>query len=69
MHNAFYKRTMKSLGSLVFYLFLDGIPGGEDNLLLGTMWRIICKCNEMMNYSGVIMPMIYGETLSAKSPG
>lgn len=58
---------MKSAGSLVFYLFLDRIPGRGDNLCLRTMWNIICKCNEMMNYSGVIMPMIYGETLSAKS--
>lgn len=69
MYNVFYKRIMKLLGFLVFYLFLDGILGREDNFRFGIMWRIICKCNEMMNYFGVIMFMIYGEILFVKSLG
>lgn len=52
-----------------WFLFVSGwIPGRENNLRLRTMWRIICKCNEMMNYSSVIIPRLW-ETLSVKSPG
>lgn len=66
--NSIYKRTMVSR-SLVFICFWMESQAGKITFGSEQCGASYVNVMKWWDYSSVIMPLIYGETLSVKSPG